>query len=93
MDISSLVEFTHRGLLVALWVTLPTVLVVVVIGLLFAVIQATTQLQDQTAAQIIKFICASIVLAITADWMGVNILNFADEVFRAAGFHSSSSIL
>lgn len=93
MDTISIIDFTHRGLIVALWVTLPAVGVVVIIGLLFAVIQATTQLQDQTAAQIIKFVCCAVVLAITAKWSGMSLLNFADEVFRAAGFHTLSPIL
>lgn len=93
MDTNSLVEFTHRGLLLALWVSLPTVCAAASIGILLAVIQATTQLQDQTAAQIFKLIVACAVLAISAHWVGLSLLNFADEMFRAGGFHPPSPIL
>jgi len=93
VDTNSLVEFTHRGLLLALWVSLPTVCAAAAIGILLAVIQATTQLQDQTAAQIFKLIAACAVLAISAHWVGFSLLNFADEMFRAGGFHAPSPIL
>jgi type III secretion protein S len=93
MDASSLVEYTHRGLLLALWVSLPTVCAAAAIGVLVAVIQATTQLQDQTAAQILKLICACVVLALSAHWVGLSLLNFADEMFRAGGFHAPTPVL
>lgn len=93
MDNSSLIDFTHRGLLLALWVSLPTVGAAAAIGLLVAVIQATTQLQDQTAAQIFKLIAACAVLAVSAHWAGLSLLNFADEMFRSVGFHAPSPIL
>lgn len=93
MDMSSLIEFTHRGLLLALWVSLPTVVAAGAVGLLMAVVQATTQLQDQTSSLILKLIVACIVLALSARWVGLSILNFADELLRSGGFHAPSPIL
>ena len=93
MDATELLEFTHRGLLLALWVSLPTVVAAAAVGVLVAVVQATTQLQDQTASQIFKLVVACLVLAVSAQWVGVNLLNFADEMFRASGFHAPTPIL
>lgn len=93
MEMSSLIEFTHRGLLLALWVSLPTVVAAGAVGLLMAVVQATTQLQDQTSSLILKLIVACIVLALSARWVGLSILNFADELLRSGGFHAPSPIL
>jgi type III secretion protein S len=93
MDANSLLEFTHRGLLLALWVSLPTVVAAAAVGVLTAVVQATTQLQDQTASQVFKLVVACAALALSARWLGLSLLSFADEMFRAAGFHAPSPIL
>ncbi len=93
MNAEQLVEFAHRGLLLALWVSLPTVAASAGVGLLVAVIQATTQLQDQTASQVFKLIAACIVLALSAHWLGLSVLNFADEMLRSGGFHAPAPIL
>ena len=90
MTIEQLLEFSQRGLLMALWLSLPAVLAAVVVGLLFAVLQATTQIQDQTTSTILKLIAASLVLALTAGWVGSTVVQFADEMWRAGGFPSAT---
>ncbi|MBC7548050.1 MAG: type III secretion system export apparatus subunit SctS [Polaromonas sp.] len=93
MSTETLLEFAHRGLLLALWVSLPTVAAAAVAGVAIALIQATTQLQDQTAGQVFKLIAACAVLALSAGWLGLSVLNFADEMLRAAGFHAPTPII
>lgn len=93
MDFNHLLDFSQRGLLLALWVALPTVAAAAAVGIFVAIIQATTQLQDQTASQVFKLVVACAVLATSARWVGVNLLNFADEVLRAIGFHAPVAIL
>jgi type III secretion protein S len=90
MDTPQLLEFTQRGLLLSLWVSLPVVLTAVVVGLVFAVIQATTQIQDQTTSTILKLIAAAVVLALTAGWVGSTVVQFTDEMWRAGGFPSAT---
>ena len=90
MDGNALIEFTQRGLLLALWVSLPTALAAVSVGVLFAVLQAATQLQDQTTATIFKLIAAAAVLALTARWIGSSVLDFADGMWRAGGFNAAT---
>ena len=93
MSTEALLEFAHRGLLLALWVSLPTVIAAALVGLAIALIQATTQLQDQTVGQVFKMIAASLVLALSAGWLGLSVVNFADEMLRSIGFHAPSPIL
>jgi type III secretion protein S len=91
MEPSSVIEFTQRGLLLALWVSLPVIAASAAVGLVVAVIQATTQLQDQTLSQVIKLVVAALVLVLTAQWMGSSIYLFVDELLRAGGFHATRS--
>lgn len=90
METAELLGYTQRGLLMALWVSLPVVLAAVVVGLGFAVLQATTQIQDQTTSTILKLIAAAIVLALIAGWLGSTVVQFADEMWQAGGFPSAT---
>ena len=89
METSTLLELTQRGLLLAIWVSLPVIAAAAAVGLVVAVIQATTQLQDQTLSQVIKLVAAAVVLVLTAQWMGSSIYLFVDELLRAGGFHAT----
>ena len=93
MNTEALLEFANRGLLLVLWVSLPTVAAAALVGLSIALIQATTQLQDQTVGQVFKMIAASVVLALSASWLGLSVVNFVDEMLRSIGFHAPSPIL
>lgn len=90
MDNAALLEFTQRGLLLALWVSLPVVATAAALGVLLAVVQAATQLQDQTTSTVLKLVAAAAVLALTARWLGSSVMTFADEMWRAAGFHAAT---
>jgi type III secretion protein S len=93
MSVSDLIEHAQRGLLLALWVSLPTVAAAACVGVLVAVIQAATQLQDQTSSQVFKLVAACLVLALSGQWVGLSLLNFVDAMLRSAGFHAPAPIL
>lgn len=90
MDTASLLEFTQRGLLLVLWLSLPTAAAAIAVGMFFAVLQAATQLQDSTTSSIFKLIAAALVLMATSRWLGTTVLEFADEMWRAGGFHAAA---
>ena len=89
MDPSAVIEFTQRGLLLALWVSLPAVSASAAVGLVVAVVQATTQLQDQTLSQVVKLVVAALVLVLSAHWMGSSVYLFVDDLLRAGGFYAT----
>ncbi len=93
MEALDLIEHAQRGLLLVLWVCLPTVGAAAGVGILVAVIQAVTQLQDQTTSQVFKLVAGCMVLALSAHWAGLTLLNFVDSMLRSAGFHAPAPIL
>lgn len=90
MDSNALIEFLQRGLLLAVWVSLPVAAAAVAVGMVFAVVQAATQLQDQTVSTIAKLLVAAMVLALCARWIGAAVVEFTDEMWRAGGFHAAT---
>ena len=66
-----------QALMLALVVSLPVIVSASIVGLLFSMFQALTQIQDQTLSFAIKLIFIIFMLYLTVDWMGSKIYRFA----------------
>ena len=71
----------QEALLLSIAVSLPVVGVAAVAGLLVAIFQAATQVQDITIAHLPRLVVVAIALAIAGPWMGSEIASFAARVF------------
>lgn len=65
-----------EALFLALLISSPVMLVSVVVGLIVAVIQAITQVQEQTLSFVPKLVAVSIVLAAAGGWMASELVRF-----------------
>jgi type III secretion protein S len=77
-----LLDFTRDGLVVVLWVALPVVAVSTLSSVIVAVLQAVTQIQDQSIGQSIRLIAVMFTIVITAGWLGRDVLRFAERAFH-----------
>lgn len=82
MDPSNLLELTYRMLVVVLLVSLPAVGVAVLVGLVVGMLQAVTQVQDQSIGYGVKLLAVAGAIALTATWAGSELLNYARLVFE-----------
>ncbi len=83
MDIASLTTFLKQGLALTLMLSLPSVIVIAVVGLAVALLQAVTQVQESSIGFGIKLIAGVGVIALTSQWMGSELFNFIDSIFTA----------
>nr|WP_209308439.1 type III secretion system export apparatus subunit SctS [Sphingomonas corticis] len=69
----------------ALWLVLvlsaPPIIVAAVAGLVVAVIQAATQVQEQTLQYTVKFFAIVLTLFVTAALLGGSLYRFSDRIF------------
>jgi type III secretion protein S len=69
----------------ALWLLLllsaPPVIAVALVGLLVAIVQAVTQIQEQTVPFLFKLIALGLTLLVTARLLGSTLFEFADRLF------------
>jgi len=79
--LSELVALAQEALLLSVAVSLPVVGVAALVGLLVAVLQAATQVQDITLAHLPRLVLVAVALAIAGPWMGAQIAAFAARVF------------
>ncbi len=83
MDAADLVNHMTKAMYLSLWLSLPPILVASVVGTLFALFQALTQIQEQTLSFAVKLIAVMITLVLTARWIGGELFNYTVVVFEA----------
>ncbi len=80
-QVPELVGLGQEALLLAIAVSLPVVAVAALVGLVVAVVQAATQVQDYTLAHLPRLVCVAVALALVGPWMGTQIAAFAARAF------------
>lgn len=83
MEVSDLVSYLTHAMYLTLWLSLPPIIVASVVGTLFSLLQALTQVQEQTLSFAVKLVAVMITLALTARWAGVELFNYTLSVFEA----------
>lgn len=78
VDVAS---FFTQALYLVLWLSLPPIIVGSVVGTLFSLFQALTQIQEQTLSFGVKLIAVSVTILLTARWVGGEMFNFTVQIF------------
>jgi type III secretion protein S len=78
------VYLAKQALLLSLILSLPVIVIASIVGLLFSVFQALTQIQDQTLSFAIKLVFIIMVIYFTVDWTAVKIYRFALILYAKA---------
>lgn len=60
---------------------MPILIVVLVLGLVISIIQATTQIQEQTLTFVPKLIATALVGLILGNWMLHTLMSFTSRIF------------
>ncbi len=75
------VHFATQCLYIVLILSLPAILVASIVGLLLSLVQAVTQLQEQTLIFGVKLLCVILTFFILGGWISAELLSFSREVF------------
>lgn len=81
METSDVVSHVVQALLLTLWLSLPPIVVASVVGIFFSLVQALTQIQEQTLSFGVKLVAVGITLYLTARWVGGEIFNYTIMLF------------
>ena len=71
---------TREALLVVVMASLPPLLAALVVGLAVAVLQALTQVQEQTLGVIARIVAVFAALFVSGSWMASLVTRFAQKV-------------
>ena len=76
------VQLAYQGMLLILILSAPPILISMFFGLLVAIFQAATQIQEQTLSFTVKLIAVIVTLLLLGGWLGGQILQFANTIFQ-----------
>lgn len=81
MNTSVIVSLSSDAMYLVLLLSLPSILLATFVGLGVSLLQALTQIQEQTLSFVVRLICITLVLILTAHWMGMEMIRYMESIF------------
>jgi len=75
-------EVTTKMLMLVLILSMPPIIIATAVGLFVALMQALTQVQEQTLSFAVKLIVVTIIIIVMAPWAGAEMYKFALHLFE-----------
>jgi type III secretion protein S len=75
-----LTGLTHKALVLVLLLSLPPIIVASVVGVVVSLVQAVTQVQDQTLSFAFRLVAVIITLLATVRWLGQQVVIFTTNI-------------
>jgi type III secretion protein S len=82
MEVADITSNVIKAMLLVLWLSLPPIVVASLVGILFSLVQALTQIQEQTLSFGVKLVAVGLTLYLTARWIGGEIYNYTLMLFE-----------
>ncbi|RJG42793.1 type III secretion system export apparatus subunit SctS [Motilimonas pumila] len=83
MSDNELIQHAIDAMMLVLVLSLPPIIAASFVGTLVSLIQALTQVQEQTLSFVLKLVAVIITILITTQWMGTELLQLGDNIFNA----------
>lgn len=81
MDSTQVSEVLRDGVLVALKLGAPMLILSLLVGVLVAIFQAVTQIHEQIISFLLKLMVVVLVCVVSGDWMMTTLLDYAKSLF------------
>ena len=74
-------QLTYQALILILILSGPPIIISMILGLLVAIFQAATQIQEQTLSFTVKLFAVILSLMVLGGWLGAQIIQYANSIF------------
>ncbi len=81
MTIDSALEVMHEAIGVAVRLSAPLLIISMAIGIVISILQAATQIHEQTITFVPKLMAIAITLVIAGPWMLATLSDFVNRIF------------
>ncbi len=82
MDQLTILRLAREALILILLLATPALAVGLLVGVTISVVQAATQIQEQTLSFVPKIVAIIITILITASWMMDRLVSFTTNIFN-----------
>ena len=74
-------NYFQQGMMMAILLSAPPLVIAAVCGMIISLLQAVTQIQDQTLPYVVKLVAVGCTLAAMGRWIGVELIQLANLAF------------
>lgn len=82
MTPETVISIAEQGVWMVMMIAGPLLLLALVVGLIVSILQATTQIQEQTLAFIPKIVAVLLGIVFFGPWMLNQMLSFASDIYN-----------
>jgi len=82
MTVEQATELTRNAVVLVLMLGAPIMLMAILVGLVISILQAVTQLQDQTLSFVPKIIAMALAGLVLLPWMLHRMVEYATQIFN-----------
>ncbi len=82
MTEQTVIDIAGKAIMVAMKIAAPALISTLIVGLLVSIVQAATQINEQTLTFIPKIIILSLTLALAGPWILQTMMNFTIEIIN-----------
>lgn len=79
------IDLVRESIVLMLKLALPILIAALVVGLTISVMQAVTQVQEQTLSFVPKIVGMGVVAILVMPWIAVQLMDFATRMFSGGG--------
>ena len=83
MPLSEIASLSYQALILILILSGPPIVISTILGLIVAIFQAATQIQEQTLSFTVKLFAVVFTVIFLGGWLSTAILQFTNAVFSA----------
>lgn len=83
MEISELMKLAQEAMMLVLLLSLPPIIAASVVGTLVSLVQALTQIQEQTLGFVLKLVAVIVAMISTGNWMAAELVQLGTTVFNS----------
>ena len=90
MFANEIYQFSYQALILILLLSGPPILVSMILGLLVAIFQAATQIQEQTLSFTVKLFATIFTIMLLGGWLGGQVLQFTNTIFTSISKYTAT---
>ncbi len=83
MQPAEVVALAQNAIMVTLLLSAPLLIVGMVVGIIIALFQATTQIQEMTLTFVPKIFAVMVTLLFSASWMMIKLMDYTTDLFNS----------
>jgi flagellar biosynthetic protein FliQ len=87
LTLDSATDLIRHTLVLALVISAPMLLIGLAVGVIISLVQAVTQIQEQTLTFVPKITAMIVAAAVLMPWIGQRLLDYAQNIFTSGLIH------